>query len=160
MCVGGNIVHANQMIEAGTATPEDFKFIMGCEEWEADLTSHTFPGMERFIFVSGALVTDVALLPAMFGDDSSTEEGGDSDPAAAALQQRADAKRKARAGSDNTGDGEGYDHLRFFHQNVVWSEVVRALGPGFVDLAVLGMAVVEEIEEDIFNTPTGPFVDE
>ncbi len=147
--MGGNIAHANQLIHDGVAQPEDFKLVVGCERFKANLDRNSFEGMERFLFADGSLTQGLCLAPAMFG-----EERDDSSSASQATGLRHAPSRASEDDADATP--EAYDHEKYFHQNVIWAQAMRAMGEPFADFAALHPAIVETVQ-DLFETPTGPF---
>ena len=109
---GGTAADGNKLIEQGKASPEDFKLFQGHEEWVVDMETHTMPGMHRYMFCTGSLTAQLSLLPAMYG----VEIDG---------QNPLPEETEAGAGDGGEAEEEQYFHQRFFHQNVVWAEVMR-----------------------------------
>jgi hypothetical protein len=146
--------------------PPPVQFIVGCSEFPADMAASTFQGMDRFMFAGGSRVADLCMLPAMFGEDKGDKGAADDGPTsgddakAALLRERGEARLRARAAAAGD-DAWAYDHEKYFHQNVVWAEAMRAMGPPFADTAaLLAPAVVDEVVHEVFGTPTGPCEDE
>ena len=118
LCLGAQIEQVATLIESGEASPTDFKIIMGSSRLEFDVQHGSFSGMPGAVLVAGEALRDLATVPAMV----------------------------EAPGVDEASPWSAYDHNRFFHQNVLWSDAIRRLGGEWTMLADLHPAIVETVQ--------------
>lgn len=117
--IGGNVEAINQYIEQGRAAPEDFRVFTGRVEIPLQVTESEdleIPNAETYIVASGPGIADVSLLPIMEMNVTDSEET-DNDYGDVIMVNK----------EQNQGM-LGYDHRKFWHQNSVWSFVMRCVG--------------------------------
>lgn len=117
--IGGSVEAVNQYIEQGRAAPEDFRVFTGRVEIPLRVTENDdleIPDSETYIVASGPGLADVSLLPPMEMNVTDSDESDDDNRDVITVQH-------------NRGQGMlGYDHQKFWHQNSVWSFVMRCVG--------------------------------
>lgn len=128
--VGGNIASINAALAAGTASPTDFKVVLGAQELGlagAD-DALALPEDDRYWTCGGPGCKDIALLPPQFDTVGRFRDG-----IGLGLEERV----------------EGYNHGRYWHQNLAWAASVAGMAatrqppvPQSKDMSTLHPAVL------------------
>ena len=113
MFVGGSVAVINARLSAGTASPHDFKAILGSVTLPLIRDPETggleLADADRYAFVTGSAARDIVLHPPLFDTTGKHRDG-------------------AGLGADDAVNG--YNYARFWHQNALWRSAVRLLADG------------------------------
>ena len=123
---GGQLDEALKLLRSGKAHHDDFKVLLGSTEWDVDEEEMYMKDTDKVFFLKGDLesTSTVAMLPAIF---DRTAFGVD-------------------VIKDDLQNEEGYDHQRFYHQNMVWAAVARSLESEYAHFAQLHPSIAEDFE--------------
>ncbi len=134
---GAKLDEVAQLLESGAAVLEDFKVVVGARRLRFRASSNSFEGLPGALVVSGSAVPSLVLLSpmleAVLPPEPSTEEEKKQ------LEQQLTVLAVATA--------EEYDHDRFFHQDLIWTQAMRMLGGEAEDIADLHPAIVSVLRD-------------